>query len=152
MQADFSLRFLRAREAFQGPAAAQGAEVVGRKKMLAGSIVPRGGATLSPTAMLDAFSDPRGAGRRHIGETTMQTQFITQRRSITDQLADRIVADPAFLRAMEQDPDTALADAGYYDDLLAPGIAGPEVLRAQPCPYSCWNTTCTSMFSTGKWA
>lgn len=82
----------------------------------------------------------------------MQTQFLTQRRAVTERLADQLLADPAFRRAMELDPDAALADAGYYDDLLAPGTAGPEVMRAQPCPYSCWNTTCTSMFSTGKWA
>ena len=82
----------------------------------------------------------------------MQTQFLTERRAVTDRLAEALLANPAFRRAMEQDPEQALLEAGAYDELLAPGTAGAEVMRAQPCPYSCWNTTCTSMFSTGKWS
>ncbi len=82
----------------------------------------------------------------------MQTQTLTHRRAMTDRLADQLLADPNFRRAMALDPEAALANAGAYDDLLAPGSAGPETMQAQPCPYSCWNTTCTSMFSTGKWS
>lgn len=77
----------------------------------------------------------------------MHAQFITDRRVVADQLATRILNDIAFRNAMAHDPKAALQAAGFADPLSAPAAAGPESMSAQKCPYSCWNTTCTSMFS-----
>lgn len=77
----------------------------------------------------------------------IQNQFLTHRRAVADQVVERMAADSSFRAAMASNPEAALHDAGFAGQMAESDAWEADVSRAQPCPYSCWNTTCTSMFS-----
>lgn len=78
----------------------------------------------------------------------MQTQFLTHRRAVANQVVERLTQDSRFRLAMESNPHAAMEEAGFAAQIAESDPWEADVGRAQPCPYSCWNTTCTSMFST----
>lgn len=78
-----------------------------------------------------------------------QTQFLTRRRAVADQVVERLASDAVFRQAMIADPKGALDGAGFAAEMAEGDAWESDVARAVPCPYSCWSTRCTSLWSLG---
>lgn len=76
-----------------------------------------------------------------------QTQFAAARRHLADQVLERMAQDPGFQQAMTHRPEEALSEAGFAAQLAESDAWEGELSAARPCPYSCWATRCTSLWS-----